>query len=81
MARGNWRNWDGRDGAESYIGQKVATRPAECKWCGHVWETRVPENPVCPKCNMTPQNVEWIECHPEEESFLSIKTRLKKKRK
>ena len=52
MARGYWRNWEGRDGAESYPGQKVPTRPAVCPWCGWRWNTRVPVHPVCPKCQL-----------------------------
>lgn len=52
MARGNWRNWEGRGGAESYPSQKVPTRPAVCPWCGWRWGTRVPEHPICPKCRL-----------------------------
>jgi hypothetical protein len=80
MARGNWRNWDGRNGAESYIGMKVATRPSACQWCGHEWETRVPEDPVCPKCKMTNSLIMWLKEHPEEEKYISHKTKAMKKK-
>jgi hypothetical protein len=78
MSRGSWRNWDGRDGAESYPGQRVPTRPAECLWCGHHWATRVHSHPVCPKCNMTNDLTRKVLSNPSLEKDLLHKTRVMK---
>ena len=73
-----FRNWEGRDGAEWGPGMKVKTRPTECPWCGHKWNTRVPESPVCPKCNLSEGTAIDLLEHPEWEKQCTMKTRSMK---
>lgn len=74
MAKGNWRNWEGRNGAVSSKDTKVPTRPAECPWCGWKWNTRVPVDPVCPKCNLAEHTAQMILAKPGEKYWLRHKT-------
>lgn len=46
MARGNWRNWNARGGAESDR-WKYAWRT--CPKCGYCWRSKA-KYPKCPKC-------------------------------
>lgn len=53
VARGNFRNWEGRGGDVSGTGKKYPKHFVECLWCGWRWNSMVPHDPVCPKCNLT----------------------------
>ena len=71
MARGNWRNWEGKELKQ--------IRLVECLWCGWRWRSRVPKDPVCPKCNMINDTARLIIDNPKGHPVYGWKWNLLRK--
>ena len=79
MARGNFRNWEGRGGDVSGTGKKYPKHLVHCLWCGWRWNSMVPNDPVCPKCNMINDTAKMIIDNPKGHPVHGFKWNLRRK--